>query len=242
MQKGHYIGIKQSAEILNLIEEFQQETNFGEKKTYKSDKIFSQLLNNYLEKLILGVIYSPKWRYYTYGEIEDLQEVGRMHLYKCIIEGKFDKTRGTSLFAFLTAVISNNLRTYTTLKNKWNHKLSDAELENVTFMSSMQYEDMNVAENDSMENLEKEIFKEIEIFFKNDDKFLKLANNLKTYIQTRKGKKFLKKEFIEYVKAVTGYSPSLINSFLANLKKIKKIKTMIAENLEINSKKERFKK
>ena len=37
MKKGHYIGKKQSGEILNLMEEFQKESQFGKIKTNKSD-------------------------------------------------------------------------------------------------------------------------------------------------------------------------------------------------------------
>lgn len=238
MKKGHYIGKKQSGEILNLIEEFQKESQFGKIKTNKSDRIFNKLITDYLDRLIMGVIYSPLWRYYVFAEIEDLQNEARMHLYKSIIDGKFDKNRGTSLFAFLTAVISNNLRTYTTVKNKHMNKESGAELENVVFMPSMQHKD--IIYEDIEDIVEKEIVPELEKFFEKDDKFLKLTKLLKNFFKINK-KKFFKKEFIEYSKAITGYSPSLINTFLSNLKKIKSIKNIIREHEE-NQQQARFKK
>lgn len=238
MKKGHYIGKKQSAEILQLIELFQKESNYGKIKNSKTDRIFNILITNYLDRLIMGVIYSPLWKYYIYAEIEDLQNEARMHLYKSIIEDKFDKNRGTSLFAFLTSVISNNLRTYTTVKNKHMNKESGAELDSLVFMPSMQHTD--IVYEDIEDIIEKEIIPELEKFFEKDEKFLKLTKLLKNFFKINK-KKFFKKEFIEYSKAITGYSPSLINTFLSNLKKIKSVKNIIREH-EDNKQQERFKK
>ena len=130
------------------------------------------------------------------------------------------------------------MRTYTTVKNKHMNKESGAELDSVVFMPSMQHTD--IVYEDIEDIMDKEIIPELERFFEKEEKFLKLTRLLKTFFKINK-KKFFKKEFIEFSKSLTGYSPSLINSFLSNLKKIKSIKNIIREHQE-NQQQERFKK
>lgn len=222
----YYIRKKDQEDIQRIIEEFQLETDFGQKKTPKSDKMMKFLFENYLDKLIFGVIYSPMWKYYTYGEPEDLANEARMHLFKSFTDAKFDKTRNTSLFAFLTSVVSNNIRTYTKVQNKNMNKKSNAEFDKVQFLLVTEGNYDQITDENEPSVTEK-IFEILNTEFKENPKYLKLTEILRVFFMFNNNKKFYKKEFTEYAKSLTGFSNSVINGFLNKIKTFKKIKNII---------------
>lgn len=220
-----YINKKGKDEMEALIIEFLKESDYGKDPTPKSERIMSKLYRNYIDKIINGVIFSPKFRLYSFGDPDDLFQVGRMEVYKSICKCQWDSNRG-SIFNFITTVVKKNLTWHTLLQNKKNSRISDLEFEKIINSETFFY--VNHYENFFLMNY---VFDEIRAFFIGKSKMEKLADIFIEYWKINSGKKFIKKSFIEYASTYT-FSPSLCHAFFSNLKKINSVKKVISEIAE----------
>jgi hypothetical protein len=220
-----YINKKGREEMESLISDFLHESNYGKEPTSKSERIMSKLYRNYVDKIINGVIFSPKFRLYSFGDPDDLFQVGRMEVYKSICKSQWNIERG-SIFNFITTVVKKNLTWYTLAQNKKNSKISDLEFEKIINSESFFY--VNHYENFFLMNY---VFDEIKAFFIGKSKMEKLADVFIEYWKMNSGKKFIKKNFIEYASTYT-FSPSLCHAFFSNLKKISSVKKIISQIAE----------
>jgi hypothetical protein len=220
-----YINKKGKDEMEKLISDFLNESNYGKNPTSKSERIMSKLYRNYVDKIINGVIFSPKFRLYSFGDPDDLFQVGRMEVYKSICKSQWNAERG-SIFNFITTVVKKNLTWHTLLQNKKNSRISDLEFEKIINSESFFY--VNHYENFFLMNY---VFDEIRAFFIGKSKMEKLADVFIEYWKMNSGKKFIKKNFIEYASTYT-FSPSLCHAFFSNLKKISSVKKIISQIAE----------
>lgn len=203
-----------------IITEWLVESDYGKSPTPKSERLMSRLYRNYLDKIINGVIFSPKFKLYTFGDPDDLFQIGRLEVYKSIVKQQWKPERGT-IFNFVTTVVKKNLTWYTLGQNKKNSRISDLEFEKIINSDNFSYVD-------HYENffLMGYVFDEIKVFFVGKSKMEKLADVFIDYWKINSGKKFIKKNFIEYAGTYT-FSPSLCHSFFSNLKKISSIRKII---------------
>jgi len=224
-----YIDKKGRKEMEELLYSFIEESDCGKNMTSKSERIMSKFYVKYIDKIINGVIFSPKFRLYSFGDPEDLFQVGRIEVYKSIIKQQWVPERG-SIFNFMTTVIKKNLTWHTINQSKKNNRISDFDFEKIINSNDFSYEEHN-------DNffLMQYIFDEIEVFFLGKSKMEKLSKIFIEYWKINSGKKFIKKNFIEYASTYT-FSPSLCHAFFANLKKIQSIKKIINQ-IEEESKK-----
>jgi hypothetical protein len=223
-----YINKKGKDEMEDLMLQFLLESDDGKNPTPKSERIMSKLYRNYIDKIINGVIFSPKFRLYTFGEPDDLFQVGRMEVYKSIVKKQWNADRG-SIFNFITTVVKKNLTWHTLLQNKKNNRISDLEFEKIINSDNFSYVDHY--ENFFVMNY---VFDEIKAFFIGKSKMERLAEVFIDYWKINSGKKFIKKNFIEYASTYT-FSPSLCHAFFSNLKKIVSVKKIISQIEEENS-------
>lgn len=227
---SYYINKKEQDTMLSLMEEYNKITENGVKQIKKAELIMNNLYINYIDKIINGIIYSPIYKYYKFAELDDLINEARHKVYISIINNQFKPERGTSIFSFLSTVVSNNLRTYTLHQNRHNNKKSDLDLDIVFNNKTFKYN----------EDFDKEftiniIFNEINNFFVDRPKYLQLANLLKDYFKTHASGRFIKKDFIEYAK-IYAFNSSFVNSFFNKLKKIKNVKKILADSPANNKK------
>jgi hypothetical protein len=193
-----------------------------EKTLYKADRTMNVLFTKYIDKIINGVIYSPKFKFNYFYDPEDLFQVGRMEVFKSLSKGQWKKERG-NIFNFLTTVVKRNLTWFTLNQNKKNAKYSDVDFDLILSGDSLSF-------SEDLDNpfLYEFIFMEMRIFFKARGKMEKLCEIFIEYLTINQGKRFVKKDFIEYCGTYT-FSPSLCHAFFANLKKIKNVSRMIGE-------------
>lgn len=196
--------------------------SLDEKRTWKTEKIMNTLFTKYIDKIISGVIYSPKFKFNYFYDPEDLFQVGRMEVFKSLSKGQWKKERG-NIFNFLTTVIKKNLTWFTLGQSKKNAKYSDLDFDLILNGDSLSF-----LENHDDYFLYEFIFFELRVFFKGRGKMEKLCEVFIEYFTINKGKRFVKKDFIEYASTYT-FSPSLCHAFFSNLKKVKNITKIIGE-------------
>ena len=212
-----------------MIFSFLEESSDGKVMTRKAERVMSKFYSKYVDKIINGVIFSPKFKLYTFGDPEDLFQVGRIEVYKSIIKKQWVPERG-SIFNFITTVVKKNLTWHTINQSKKNNRISDFEFEKIINSDDFSYEEHN----DNFFVMQY-IFDEIEMFFIGKSKMEKLSKVFIEYWKINMGKKFIKKNFIEYASTYT-FSPSLCHAFFANLKKIQNVKKVINQIEEENFK------
>jgi hypothetical protein len=191
--------------------------------SHKTERIMSRLFIDYIDRIINGVIFSSTFRLYTLGDPEELVQVARMNVFKSIQKKQWTPERG-SIFNFFTTVIKKNLVWFTLAQNKKKNRFSEVEIENVSHENLIHHD-----------NLDKDmtieiIFNEMKKFFVGRERMLKLCEIFIDYYRINQGKKFVKKNFIEYAGTYT-YSPSFCHSFFSNLKKIKIIQKILIDSL-----------
>jgi len=217
----NYITKEDQDMMIKLIDEFLIETNDGEIKTHKSDMIMNKLYSKYIDKIIIGIINA--YRFWRFNELEDLQSVARMKVYESIIKKQFDPERG-SIFTFFCSVVSNNLYSFTMRENKKREHINDfIELETIfTLEAPIYFEDFD--KNFIIDH----IFDELQDFFKEKPRFQKLADVFRIYFKNNIGRKFVKKDFIEFARTYT-FSDSFCSSFFDACKKVKNVSKLIEE-------------
>ena len=112
-----YIDKKGRKEMEFLIISFLQESENGQNMTRNAERIMSKFYVKYVDKIINGVIFSPKFKLYSFGYPEDLFQVGRIEVYKSIVKRQWIPERG-SIFNFLTTVVKKNLTWHTINQSK----------------------------------------------------------------------------------------------------------------------------
>jgi hypothetical protein len=215
-----YIDKKGRQEMEELMLQFLQESDVGKNMTRKAERIMSKFYTKYVDKIINGVIFSPKFKLYSFGDPEDLFQVGRIEVYKSIIKQQWIPERG-SIFNFITTVVKKNLTWHTINQSKKSNRMSDLEFEKIINSNDFSY----LEHNDNF-FLMQYIFDEIDAFFLGKSKMEKLSKIFIEYWKINNGKKFIKKNFIEYASTYT-FSPSLCHAFFSNLKKIQSVKKII---------------
>ena len=207
-----YINLKQQDEMISLINDFNIETNNGEKITRKSDAIMNNLYVNYIDKIILGIIFTPQYSFWRFAENEDLIQEARTAVYMSILKKQFDTKRGGP-FNFFSTVVSNTLKNFTQKHNRNFSFKSDTDISKLYNNSSLTYNqnlDKNIILND--------VIGLLIIFFNNKPKFQNLTILLAQYIQVNSSGKFIKKHFINYAKG-HNFSPAIVNTFFSYLKR-----------------------
>lgn len=221
---GYYIKMKDQVDMRRIVNEFMSESCSGAIQNDKTQNLMREFYV-YADKIIKGVIHSPLYKYYQFAELDDLVNEGRIAIYESILKNQWDSTRGTSFFSFLSTVVSRNLLTYTLKMNRYRKHCADQDIyelnEGLEGLSYNAHLDHKFIAND--------VFAQIRLFFKGREKFHDLTNLLEVFYYNNIGKKFVKKEFIEFAKSYT-FSPSLINTFFNHLKHIKEAKELIFIN------------
>ena len=231
-----YIDANKQKEMIRLIHEFYEETEDGLYKTAKSDIIMNKLFKSYVDKIILGIIRSPMYKYYQYAEEDELLCEAQFHIYQSILKKQWDPEKGASIFSFFSTVVARNLKTYTQNLHKKSRRNSGVILEDLQKEETLfWFEDFD------RNFINAYIFDEIEKYFLDNgkNKLLKLAKVFREYFLHNSHQKFKKKLFIAYA-ASFGFSQSFCNTFFEALKKIKNLRNvweeLYKENFNSNTK------
>lgn len=225
---ANYITKKDQERMAQILYDFWAAMDQNREGTM-SDTLFeakkNRLLNEFYkftDKIIVGVINSPQYAYYRYAEMDDLVNYARMKIYESILARQWKAERG-NIFNFFTTVAARNLRSFTMNITKKKRRMVSL--------------DMTAAINDSrfiyQQDFDKNInvdfaFNEMESFFEDKKKLLKLLEVFKEYYSMNVGKKFIKKNFIEYAKSYC-FSRSFVNTFFNYCKKIKSVSSLMGE-------------
>lgn len=206
-----YLNKSNQKEMINLMLEYLEESNNGEKINHKTNLIMKNFFENYADFLIMGVIHMPKYKFWNYAEVDDLLQEGRISLIQSIHKQQWDPNRG-SIFNFFTTVIIRSLINYTRKFNK--KQESDADIDIIYNNEHIKY-----YQDYESQFLINDIFREIKKHFKGKNKFVKLTELLEHYYYNNFGKKFIKKHFIEFAKAYN-FSPAITNTFFGYIKNL----------------------
>lgn len=212
------------------INRFYEIIDSGIEKNHETDKIMSELYKDF-DKLIIGIIRTPMYKFYQYGiEDDELIAEARFQIYLSIMKKQWDPTRGASLFSFYSTVVARNLRNFTKTFNKKKNRNISTPIEEI-LNEELLFWNADFQE-DFVNNY---IFDEIENYFKHNEKekFLKLAQTFRNYFLENKHVKFKKKDFIAFANSF-GYSQSFCNTFFDNIKKIKNLRNMWSDLFEEN--------
>lgn len=222
-KKVHYINKDGKKEMERLINEFLEESSDGKNKTIKSDRLMTELYTKYMDKIINGVINTPSCAFYRFYEVEDLRNFARMKIYESICKRQFDPERG-SVFSFFSTVVSKNLYSFTIRENHKRRHINDfVEIDRIFDDHIPKYE-VDFDKNFVIEF----VFDEINNFFQDKPRFQKLGEVFKIYFKNNTGKKFIKKDFIEFARTYT-FSDSFCNNFFNACKKIKSVSKLLDE-------------
>lgn len=180
-----------------------------------ANRALDKLFNKYVNKIIAGVIFSSKFMIFSFEDPDDLKQIAALEVYKSIRKKQWNEDRG-SIFNFFTTVIKKNLTWYTLGQNKKRRNIIKVDIEEIND------ELLEYNENYDGITLEEDIFMEMKMFFAGKERMERLAEVFIEYYHINRGKKFIKKHFIEYAATHT-FSPSFCHTFFSNLKKIKSI-------------------
>lgn len=225
---AEYLNQEAQKQMVLLINEYMALSNNGNDINFKSNKIMRILFVLYFDKLIMGMIYSPKYNFWKFAEIDDLLQEGRMAVLSSIHKQQWIEERGT-IFNFYSSVISKNLINFTKKNNKkWNNL--DLDINDV-------YNDLGIQYHQDYHKafLIEEAFIFLKHCFSGKQKFENLTDLLYHYYTITEGKKFIKKDFISFAKAYN-FSPASVNNYFSYLKRLKSKKELkqILDMEEIN--------
>ena len=209
-----YINEADQDHIVELINSYLLESQNGIEITRRSDLLMRKLFY-YMDKIILGMIYCPNYRFNTYAEVEELFQEARLAIVASIHKQQYDPTKGRP-FNFFSTVISRNLMNYTCKLNKHMGKKSETDITNL-------YNNESITYHVDFENviLFENIIDMLMVYFEGKENFQKLTGLLINYHDVNGGKRFIKKHFMLYAKG-HGYSPALTNTFFNYLKRFGK--------------------
>lgn len=207
-----YINEAQQRRMAEIIDAYYIETNDGERLTRRSDAMMEDLYVNYVDKIILGIIFAPAYSFWRYAEMDDLMQEGRMAILSSIHKKQWNPAKGT-IFNFFSTVVSKNLMNFTTKQNRNLRYRSDADITRLYNNQSLAYRhdmDKHMVFNDVIGMLLK--------FFEGKKKLEGLTILLAQYYRVNSGKRFVKKQFIQFAKGHS-YSPAMVNTFFNYLKR-----------------------
>jgi len=207
-----YINKQDQIDMATIINDFLIETDYGKKTTTKSQRSIDKLFKNYVDKIILGIIFTPKYSFWRYAENDDLIQEGRLAIYKAIIKNNFDTNRG-SIFNFFSTVIEKNLMNFTSKHNRHYMKKSSADISKLYNNQSLSYN----------HDLDKDIVIEnviamLVVLFEDKPKFQDITLLLADYIYVNHSTRFVKKHFIQFCRS-HNYSSAIIGTFFNYLKR-----------------------
>ena len=214
-----YINEIQQREMAELILAYMKETKNGMAPTRKSDHIMDNLYVNYVDKIIIGIIFTPAYSFWRYAEMEDLIQEGRMAILSSIHKNQWDAAKGT-IFNFFSTVVSKNLMNYTTKQNRNMRHKSNTDITKLFNNDNLAYNhdmDKAMVMNDVIDMLLK--------FFEGKKKLEGLTILLMQYHNVNSGKRFIKKQFIQFAKG-HNYSPAMVNTFFNYLKRFGRLQHM----------------
>lgn len=170
------------------------------------------LFVNYIDKIIMGIIFARVYSFWRYAEMDDLIQEGRMALITSIHKQQWDPKKG-SIFNFFSTVVSKNLMNFTTKQNRNMRYKSNTDISKLYNNNNLIYKqdmDKSMILNDVMGMLLR--------FFEGKKKFEDLTILLMQYFNINSGKRFIKKHFIQYARG-HNYSPAMVNTFFNYLKR-----------------------
>ena len=206
-----------------LIEEYLEISQGGENLSSRTEQIMTILFVQYFDKLIYGMIYNQKYRFWRFGDIDELFQEGRLAIISSIHKRQFNPERG-SIFNFFSTVVAKNLMNYTKKQNKYAFRNIGIDINDVFNNRNVKY-----YQNYNDVIMVDDAFDALREFFKGKKKFEELTELLYHYYEIHSGKDFVKKKFISFAKA-HNYSPASVNNFFSYAKRLafkKEIKVLL---------------
>ncbi len=207
-----YINEAQQRQMAEIIRGYYEETDGGASPTRKSDAMMRDLFVNYVDKIILGIIFAPAYSFWRYAEMDDLVQEGRMAIVSSIHKRQWDPAKGT-IFNFFSTVVSKNLMNFTTKQNRNRKYRSDADITKLYNNNSLTY-NHDMDKHMVLEDVVGMLLR----FFEGKKKLEGLTILLVQYHNVNSGRRFVKKQFIQFAKG-HNYSPAMVNTFFNYLKR-----------------------
>lgn len=219
-----YITADDQVRIAKLIFEYIDIMQTSTSNTQRSDAIMHELFIKYFDKLIHGIIFNGRYRFWRFADVDDLAQEGRLAIITSIHKQQWKQERG-SIFNFFSTVVAKNLINYTRKQSKATNNC--ANIDEIYNNKHVQY-----TQNYNKDILISETFNTLRAMFAGKNRFYKMIDLLEHYYEVNKGKKFVKKHFIEFAKAYN-FSPASVNNLFAYLKRLR-LKKEIKAILEID--------
>lgn len=201
------------------MQEYIEITEGGNIISRRSDYLMNIFFKKYIDNIINGIIFSKRYNFWQYAELDDLIQEARIAIINSIHKQQWKREKG-SIFNFFSTVVARNLMNFTTKHNKNYSIIINID---ITEMFNLYY-NQNYDKNFIIDDLHKILLE----YFSGKKKFEELTNLLIEYYKMNLGKKFIKKHFIDFAK-MYNYSPAIINTFfdlikrLSNKKEIKEL-------------------
>jgi len=201
------------------MQEYIEITEGGNIISRRSDYLMNIFFKKYIDNIINGIIFSKRYSFWQYAELDDLIQEARIAIINSIHKQQWKREKG-SIFNFFSTVVARNLMNFTTKHNKNYSTIINID---ITEMFNLYY-NQNYDKNFIIDDLHKILLE----YFSGKKKFEELTNLLIEYYKMNLGKKFIKKHFIDFAK-MYNYSPAIINTFfdlikrLSNKKEIKEL-------------------
>lgn len=201
------------------MQEYIEITEGGNIISRRSDYLMNIFFKKYIDNIINGIIFSKRYNFWQYAELDDLIQEARIAIINSIHKQQWKREKG-SIFNFFSTVVARNLMNFTTKHNKNYSIIINID---ITEMFNLYY-NQNYDKNFIIDDLHKILLE----YFSGKKKFEELTNLLIEYYKMNLGKKFIKKHFINFAK-MYNYSPAIINTFfdlikrLSNKKEIKEL-------------------
>lgn len=214
-----YIDENQQEDMIKIMQEYIEITEGGNIISRRSDYLMNIFFKKYIDNIINGIIFSKRYNFWQYAELDDLIQEARIAIINSIHKQQWKREKG-SIFNFFSTVVARNLMNFTTKHNKNYSIIINID---ITEMFNLHY-NQNYDKNFIIDDLHKILLE----YFSGKKKFEELTNLLIEYYKMNLGKKFIKKHFINFAK-MYNYSPAIINTFfdlikrLSNKKEIKEL-------------------
>lgn len=214
-----YIDENQQEDMIKIMQEYIEITEGGNIISRRSDYLMNIFFKKYIDNIINGIIFSKRYNFWQYAELDDLIQEARIAIINSIHKQQWKREKG-SIFNFFSTVVARNLMNFTTKHNKNYSIIINID---ITEMFNLYY-NQNYDKNFIIDDLHKILLE----YFSGKKKFEELTNLLIEYYKMNLGKKFIKKHFINFAK-MYNYSPAIINTFfdlikrLSNKKEIKEL-------------------
>jgi len=206
--------------MIKLMEEYILITDSGKNITRRSNYIMNIFYKKYIDNIINGIIFSQRYRFWQYAELDDLIQEGRIAIINSIHKQQWKREKG-SIFNFFSTVVARNLMNFTTKQNKNIYSIVNMDIAEMFNL----YYNQNYDKNFLIDDLQRLLL----VYFKGKKKFEELTELLIQYYKINLGKKFIKKHFIDFAK-MYNYSPAIINTFFDLIKRLsskKEIKELL---------------